>query len=116
VYTKGLDITEHAKTEDQPIRVTLFDLLGAYREALKNLLPPPPVEIRAAPKTLDMRIAELIALLQDHGWHPFGGLLAPARSREDLVLTFLALLELVRTRRIKLVQSEAFGEIRVQAA
>jgi segregation and condensation protein A len=116
VYAKGLDITEHAKTEDQPIRVTLFDLLGAYREALKNLLPPPPVEVRTPPKTLDMRIAELIAALQDHGWHPFGGLLAPARSREDLVLTFLALLELVRTRRIKLVQSEAFGEIRVQAA
>lgn len=116
VYTKGLDITEHAKTEEEPIRVTLFDLLGAYREALKKLLPPPPVEVRTPPKTLDMRIAELIAQLADQVWHPFGGLLASVQSREDLVLTFLALLELVRTRRIKLVQAEAFGEIRVQAA
>ncbi len=116
VYTKGLDITEHAKTEEEPIRVTLFDLLGAYRDALKKLLPPPPVEVRTPPKTLDMRIAELIAQLADQVWHPFGGLLTSVQSREDLVLTFLALLELVRTRRIKLVQSEAFGEIRVQAA
>jgi segregation and condensation protein A len=116
VYTKGLDITEHAKTEDEPIRVTLFDLLGAYREALKRLLPPPPVEVRTPPKTLDMRIAELIAELADHAWRPFSGLLTSAQSREDLVLTFLALLELVRTHRIRLVQAEAFGEIRVQAA
>jgi len=39
-----------------------------------------------------------------------------ARSREELVLTFLALLEMVRTGRIRLVQSEVFGEIRVRAA
>ncbi|MBK8725163.1 MAG: segregation/condensation protein A [Holophagaceae bacterium] len=116
VYAKGLDLTEHAKVEDQPIRVTLFDLLGAYREALKKLLPPPPVEVRTPPKTLDMRIAELIAQLADQVWHPFGGLLTSIQSREELVLTFLALLELVRTHRIKLVQTEAFGEIRVQAA
>lgn len=116
VYTRGLDITEHAKTEDEPIRVTLFDLLGAYREALKRLLPPPPVEVRTPPKTLDMRIAELISQLADQAWRPFSGLLLAAQSREDLVLTFLALLELVRTHRIRLVQAEAFGEIHVQAA
>ncbi|HWQ10347.1 MAG TPA: segregation/condensation protein A, partial [Holophaga sp.] len=35
VYAQGLDIREHAKVEDAPIQATLFDLLGAYREALK---------------------------------------------------------------------------------
>jgi segregation and condensation protein A len=49
-------------------------------------------------------------------WKPFQGLLGQARSREELVLTFLALLELVRTGRIALVQGETFGEIRVKAA
>jgi segregation and condensation protein A len=38
------------------------------------------------------------------------------RTREELVLTFLALLELVRTGRIALVQGETFGEIHVKAA
>ena len=32
------------------------------------------------------------------------------------MLTFLALLEMVRTGRVRLVQAEPFGEIRVQAA
>ncbi len=116
VYAKGLDIQEHTRTEEEPIRATLFDLLSAYRDALKRLLPPPPVEVRTAPKSIEQRIAEVLAQLANHDWKPFGGLLADARTREELVLTFLALLELVRTGRINLVQVEAFGEIRVQAA
>ncbi len=116
VYTKGLDLQEHARVEEEPIQATLFDLLGAYREALKKLLPPPAVEVRTAPRTLDQRIAEVIKDLQDGRWLPFSGLLATAQTREDLVITFLALLELMRTGRVRLVQSEAFGEIRVQAA
>lgn len=116
VYTKGLDIEEHARTEDEPIQATLFDLLSAYRDALQRLIPPPPVEVRTAPKSIEQRIAEVLEQLADRGWKPFGGLLVDARTREELVLTFLALLELVRTGRINLVQVEAFGEIRVQAA
>lgn len=116
VYAKGLDITEHARVEEEPIKATLVDLLGAYREALKRLLPPPPVEVRTPPKTLDQRIAEVMGELGGGVWQPFSGLLVQVQTREDLVLTFLALLELVRTGRIRLVQSEAFGEIHVQAA
>jgi segregation and condensation protein A len=116
VFAPGLDLQEHAKVEDEPIKATLFDLLGAYREALKRLLPPPPVEVRTAPKTLDQRIQEVIAALASGHWQPFSSLLAVARSREELVLTFLALLEMARTGRVRLVQTEHLGEIRVQAA
>ena len=116
VFAPGLDIQEHAKVEEEPIKATLFDLLGAYREALKRLLPPPPVEVRTAPKTLEQRIREVMEALAPGRWESFAGLLAVARSREELVLTFLALLEMVRTGKVHLVQSEPFGEIRVQAA
>lgn len=116
VFTQGVDIQEHSRVEDQPIRATLVDLLGAYREALKRMLPPPPVEVRTSPKTLDQRIAEVLKELDGGLWLPFSGLLAAAQTRDDLVITFLALLELMRTGKVKLVQSEAFGEIRVQAA
>jgi segregation and condensation protein A len=115
-FAPGLDLDDHKRVEDEPIRATLFDLLGAYREALKRLMPPPPVEVRTQPKTLEQRVMEVLRDLQDGLWKPFQGLLGQARSREELVLTFLALLELVRTGRIALVQGEAFGEIRVKAA
>lgn len=116
VFPRGLDIQEHAKVEDEPIRANLFDLLGAYRDALKRLIPPPPVEVRTPPKTLDQRIAEVMALLPPEHWEPFSSLMGTAHTREDLVLTFLAILELVRTGRARLVQTENFGEIHVQAA
>jgi segregation and condensation protein A len=116
VYAPGLDLQEHAKVEEEPIKATLFDLLGSYREALKRLLPPPPVQVRTAPKSLDQRIQELLSALTAGLWQPFSSLLAVAESREELVLTFLALLEMARTGRVKLVQAENFGEIRVQAA
>ncbi len=116
VYARGLDIQEHARVEDEPIKAGLVDLLGAYREALKRLLPPLPVQVRTAPKTLEQRIAEVLGNLQDERWVAFTSLLGGVRTREDLVLTFLALLELVRLGRIHLVQTDTFGEIRVQAA
>ena len=83
---------------------------------MKRLLPPPPVEIRTAPKTLEQRIQELLMVLHGGEWLAFSHLCGPIRSKEELVLTFLALLELVRTGRLNLFQAEAFGEIRVQAA
>ena len=43
VFVPGLDLQEHARVEEEPIKASLFDLLDAYREALKRLLPPPPV-------------------------------------------------------------------------
>jgi segregation and condensation protein A len=116
VFAPGLDLREHARVEEEPIKAGLFDLLAAYRDALKRLLPPPPVEVRTAPKTLEQRIAEVAAFLGDGRWEAFSGLLGSARTREELVLTFLALLEMVRTGRVRLVQSESFGEIRVRVA
>ena len=115
-FAPGIDLDDHKRVEEEPIRATLFDLLGAYREALKRLMPPPPVQVRTQPKTLEQRVMEVLRHLQDGLWKPFQGLLGQANTREELVLTFLALLELVRTGRISLVQGETFGEIRVKAA
>lgn len=115
-FAPGLDLEDHKRVEEEPIRATLFDLLGAYREALKRLMPPPPVEVRTQPKTLEQRVMEVLSSLQDGLWKPFQGLLGQMRTREELVLTFLALLELVRTGRISLVQGETFGEIRIKSS
>lgn len=116
IFTTGLDIQEYAKVEDAPIRATVSDLLSAYRNALKRLLPPPPVEVRTPGKTLEQRLAEVLQCLQGELWYSMSGLLGHAATREELVLTFLALLELVRTGKISLQQSEQFGEIHVKAA
>ena len=59
-FAPGLDLDDHKRVEEEPIRATLFDLLGAYREALKRLMPPPPVEIRTQPKSLEQRLLDCL--------------------------------------------------------
>lgn len=116
VYTQGLDLEPYAKVEDAPIQATAADLLNAYRDALKRLIPPPPVEVRTPPKTLEQRIQEVLRSLTLNHWTAFHELLGTVKTREELVLTFLALLELTRSGSIQLIQIERFGEIRIQAA
>jgi hypothetical protein len=47
---------------------------------------------------------------------PFSELFASARSRAEVVVTFLALLELIRMKLFVAVQTEQFGEIEVELA
>ena len=110
------DLQEFAHIEEEPIKATLFDILANYRDALSRLIPPPPVEIQTQPKTVEERIGELLDMLQDGSWKTLMGLFFDVASREEIVLTFVALLELARTNKVSIVQSEAFGEIRVKAA
>jgi len=46
----------------------------------------------------------------------FGSLLQDARSRLEIVVTLLAVLELLKRRQISVYQEELFGEIRIEAA
>jgi segregation and condensation protein A len=130
VYAGALELHESSEAADRPeptadtlaecdgeaIKVTLIDILGAYRDALRRLLPPAPVEVRTPTKTLHQRVLEVAEQLRYANWLAFADLLSGVRSREELVLTFLALLELVKSGSARLVQTEVFGEIRVQTA
>ena len=53
------------------------------------------------------------ALARDRSELIFGDLFAQAQSRTEIVVTFLALLELIRLKRLKVRQESAFGEIHV---
>lgn len=110
------DLQEYAHVEEEPIRVTLIDILSYYRDALSRLIPPPPVEIQTQPKTVEERIGEVLDILQDGSWKTLSGLFFDVATREEVVLTFVALLELSRINKVSLLQSEPFGEIRVKAA
>ncbi|HCG37193.1 MAG TPA: segregation/condensation protein A [Acidobacteria bacterium] len=110
------NLQEFAHVEEEPIKATLFDILASYRDALSRLVPPPAVEIQTQPKTVEERIGEVLEMLQDGSWKTLMGLFFDVATREEIVLTFVAILELARTNKVSIVQSEPFGEIRVKAA
>jgi segregation and condensation protein A len=59
------------------------------------------------------RIARVVSLLRRRGRTTFGALLRDTRSRLEVVVSFLAILELIKLRRVIAEQSEVFGEIEI---
>ena len=65
--------------------------------------------------TVSEKIEELRAWAARQPVLRFAELFATTTSRSEVVVTFLALLELMRLRLVRAVQQEAFGEIEIHA-
>jgi len=95
--------------------VTVDDLLAAVREAL-DAMPAPPVGEVVTPitVTIDQQIAHIEAQLARRRQVPFREVLSEATTRIEVIVTFLALLELIKQDRARVLQEELFGEIIIE--
>lgn len=98
--------------DDGPLELELFDLVDAFRSLLARL----PVETfhDVAPvESLSIAdcINEILSLLQESETVRFEDLVRDEPTRERLIVTFLALLELCRLKLIRIFQSEPYGSI-----
>ena len=93
--------------------VTLDTLLSAVKEALAAAPAEPEVQvIEIEPITVSEKIAEVSRkLLQGKGRLPFRPLLAACKTRTEIVVLFLAVLELIKGGTLWAEQETAFGEI-----
>jgi segregation and condensation protein A len=71
------------------------------------------VAIPGAQISIEERIAQLLARLSETEACGFEDLFADASTRPALIVTFLALLEMIRTRVVRVFQAGMFGAIRV---
>jgi segregation and condensation protein A len=96
-------------------QVSLNDLLGAVRQALAVAPPAPPVNgvVGRIVFTVADKIQEIEGLLAARGSFSFNQWLRAASSLDEIIVAFLALLELLRTRRIAVQQERLFAEILV---
>ena len=101
-----------------PTSVSLDDLLAAAREAFALHEPAAPVNGVVAPLTISIAdaIQNIESLLARKARFSFHRLLRRAKSRPEIIVTFLALLELIKARRVQVQQERLFGEIWVSPA
>ena len=101
--------------QDVPLaEVSIFDLINAFNEVLKKASAREDFrEIIEERFTVSDKIEEILYTLRDRSGIIFSELFAKASSRAEVVVTFLALLELIRLKRLKVRQGKAFGEIHV---
>lgn len=93
----------------------LNDLVDAYMETLSTqprAIPLGDVVLPPVVKILD-RIRIIVDELRIKGRTTFHFLLSSAKSRLEIVVSFLAVLELVKQRQVHVNQSERFGEIEI---
>jgi len=97
--------------------VTLDDLLAAVRQALTITPPRPPVNGVVAPITItiDEKIAQLTSWLAERRSFSFNRVLRAAASRAEIIVTFLALLQMIRKGVARVRQDRLFDEIVVSA-
>jgi segregation and condensation protein A len=95
------------------IAVTLFDLLKAFHEVVKRFEAQASMELDQEEVTIDQKLSEIRRLLIVHDSLVFSSFFIRVRSKRHLIVTFLALLELVRLREIWLYQEKAFDEIHI---
>jgi segregation and condensation protein A len=99
--------------------IPLEDLsVGLLARALERLIEAQrrraPRAVEPEPPSVLERMAEIVSLLGSTWSLLFSTLVGPERQRAELVVTFLALLELVRLGRARAQQTELFGEIVVE--
>src|SRR5580693_8707493 len=103
-----------AETPRVKPEVSLFDLVNAVSAILKRVNQRDDSRDVFEDKwTVSEKIEQIMKALAEKGRLIFSELFASATSRTEVVVTFLALLELIRLRQLAVAQPEAFGEIEI---
>jgi segregation and condensation protein A len=97
------------------VQVSLDALASAFQQVLDRLPPPGPVTVEMEHVSLADKLEQLRELLARQPQVNFSAIFHHARTRVEAVVTFLALLELIRIGEARVAQASAFGEITVQA-
>jgi len=106
-FTRPSDADE----ENPEVAATLFQLFEVFKEVMDRRRAITEIEIARDEMTMAEKIAEIKLLLNDSAEISARALFERARSRREMVLVFLSILELVKELAIRLRQPKTFGDI-----
>jgi len=111
IFTRSPESGElDAEGELNLFDLSLFDLLGAFKRILEKT-PPEIVTITRETLTVKDRIAYILERIEDTDAIRFEDLFDGDRTRPRLIVTFVALLEILRLGLARAYQEETFGSI-----
>ena len=108
---KSRELKEEAK--EVYFEVSLFDLITAFSKVLKNVPKEVFYEVIKDEHTVEQKIHDILHLLLEKPKIMLMELFNRAKTKMEVVVTFMAILELIRLREIVVVQTRVFGEIEV---
>jgi segregation and condensation protein A len=98
---------------EREIDVDLFSLMTAFRQVLERARRRPRVLLPPEQISIEDRIEQLDARLSTQEACGFEELFADVETRAGMIVTFLALLEMIRLKRVRVFQAEPGAAIRI---
>jgi segregation and condensation protein A len=95
------------------LEVDLFSLMTAFQAVVERAKLRPRVVLPPEQLSIETRIEQLLARLSETEACGFEDLFADIQDRSGLIVSFLALLEMIRLKLVRVFQSGGFGPIRV---
>ena len=101
-----------------PAGLTADKMAELFREVLHRLIPvvKPPEGVIEKTVSIHEKIRHIQGLIAAHAKVSFRSVLQSAETRAEIIVTFLALLELVKQRHVTVRQQDHFGEIELETA
>jgi segregation and condensation protein A len=96
---------------DREIRVDLFELIQAFQRIIDNLSPDLAMDVVADKLSIKDRMTELIRLLKITGSLTFQELILSSAGKAEIIITFLAILEMVKRNVAGVIQHADTGNI-----
>jgi segregation and condensation protein A len=94
--------------------VELGEVLAALRDVMRRADLFTSHRVERESLSLRERMSRVLALVQRGGFVPFEALFDVTEGRAGVVVSFLAILELVKAATLELVQSESYASIHVR--
>jgi len=101
---------EEPEPSETPFEVSIAELMSVFAKVVAKATAPV-YEVAAEPWTVEMKVQELRVLLSVKRQVRLLDLFTPEKTKLELVVTFLALLELMRQRVARAIQERAFSDI-----
>jgi segregation and condensation protein A len=95
------------------LEVDLFTLLTAFQAVMARARHRPKIPLPSEQISVEARIDQVLARLSETEACGFDNLFADVLDRAGLIVTFLALLEMIRLKLVRVFQTGSFGPIRV---
>ena len=111
IYTRSTEL--EAIIGEDYIEVSLFDLMKAFTQVIESRPTTEKEEIIFDEILVSDRIEHITLLLKESESLVFEEIFEDKPTRAQIVATFLAILEMTRTRLIKILQHKVFGNIRI---
>ena len=114
VFKRSIEI-KRGEEDIATTKVTLYDLMDAFKKVIRKKHPGIVLRFSAESWSIKKKMIEIIRILKEKKNLLLGDLFSTMESVSEMIATFLALLELVRTGFVNVFQGKESSDIMLEA-